>query len=51
VPYARTRDFAEITGATLKSLTKGGHISTDYVVRKYWRQVKRFFDSARVSSH
>jgi pimeloyl-ACP methyl ester carboxylesterase len=46
VPYIRTRLFAELTGATLKSLSRGGHISTDYVVRKYWARIKKFFDSA-----
>ena len=45
VPYERTRLFAEVTGAKLKSLKRGGHISTDYVVRKYWIQIKKFFDS------
>ena len=47
VPYERTRRFAEITGSKLKTLKRGGHISTDYVVRKYWQQITRFFDSAR----
>jgi pimeloyl-ACP methyl ester carboxylesterase len=46
VPYERTRLFAEVTGATLKSLKRGGHISTDYVVRRYWRQIEKFFESA-----
>jgi pimeloyl-ACP methyl ester carboxylesterase len=46
VPYERTRLFAELTGATLKSLKRGGHISTDYVVRRYWRQIEQFFESA-----
>jgi pimeloyl-ACP methyl ester carboxylesterase len=46
VPYERTRVFAEVTGATLKSLNRGGHISTDYIVRKYWAQIKKFFESA-----
>jgi dipeptidyl aminopeptidase/acylaminoacyl peptidase len=46
VPYERTRLFAELTGATLKSLMHGGHISTDYVVRRYWVQIKNFFESA-----
>jgi pimeloyl-ACP methyl ester carboxylesterase len=46
VPYERTRKFAEITGAKLKTLKRGGHISTDYVTRKYWLEIKRFFDSA-----
>lgn len=48
VPYDRTRQFAELTVAALKSIKKGGHISTDYVVRKYWAQIKRFFDSAAI---
>jgi pimeloyl-ACP methyl ester carboxylesterase len=46
VPYERTRRFAEITGSKLKTLKRGGHISTDYITRKYWPQIKRFFDSA-----
>jgi len=46
VPYERTRLFAELTGAALKSLMRGGHISTDYVVRRYWIQIKKFFESA-----
>jgi len=47
VPYHRTREFAEITGSKLRTLQRGGHISTDYVVRKYWEQIQRFFDSAK----
>jgi dipeptidyl aminopeptidase/acylaminoacyl peptidase len=46
VPYRRTEQFAKITGATLKSLAHGGHLSTDWVVRKYWLKIKRFFESA-----
>ena len=30
-----------------RRLPRGGHISTDYITRKYWPQIKRFFDSAR----
>jgi dipeptidyl aminopeptidase/acylaminoacyl peptidase len=45
VPYERTKQFSEITDAKLKTLKSGGHISTDYVVRKYWAQIKKFFDS------
>jgi len=44
VPYRRTKKFAEITGAKLKTLQRGGHISTDYVTRKYWADIKKFFD-------
>lgn len=46
VPYEGSRRFAELTGVTLKSLRRGGHISTDYVTRKYWLRIKKFFDSA-----
>ena len=47
VPYARTKKFAEITGARLKTLQRGGHISTDYITRRYWSEIRKFFDSAR----
>ena len=40
------RLFAELTGASLKSLRRGGHVNTDYVVRRYWEQIKKFFESA-----
>jgi pimeloyl-ACP methyl ester carboxylesterase len=43
VPYARTRQFAELTGIRLKTLQRGGHIRTEYVVRKYWSEISRFF--------
>ncbi len=46
VPYERTKEFAEIIGAKLKTLKSGGHISTDYIVRKYWLQIKLLFESA-----
>jgi pimeloyl-ACP methyl ester carboxylesterase len=46
VPYERTRKFAEITGAKLKTLKRGGHISTEYITRKYWPEIRRFFESA-----
>jgi len=45
VPYNGSRRFADSTGVTLKSLQRGGHISTDYITRKYWPQIKKFFDS------
>jgi pimeloyl-ACP methyl ester carboxylesterase len=45
VPYEGSEKFAEITGVTLKSLERGGHVSTDYIVRRYWAQIKKFFDS------
>lgn len=45
VPYQRAREFAKLTQAKLKSIQHGGHISTDYVVRRYWVQIKKFFGS------
>jgi len=51
VPYTRTRKFAEITGSKLKTLQRGGHISTDYVTRKYWMQINKFFETPCDQSH
>jgi pimeloyl-ACP methyl ester carboxylesterase len=48
VPYKGSEQFAKLTGVTLKSLRRGGHVSTDYIVRKYWPQIKKFFDSAGI---
>ena len=45
VPYERTRKFAEVTRIRLKSLSRGGHVSTDYITREYWREILQFFDS------
>jgi len=45
VPYLRTKRFAEVTGARLKTLQRGGHVSTDYITRRYWADIKVFFDS------
>lgn len=45
VPYERTREFAQLTQATIQTIQHGGHISTDYVVRKYWAKIRKFFDS------
>jgi predicted alpha/beta hydrolase family esterase len=47
VPYGRSKTFAATTGVKLKTLQRGGHVSTDYIVRKYWAQIKRFFDLSR----
>jgi fermentation-respiration switch protein FrsA (DUF1100 family) len=47
VPYEGSRRFAGSTGVVVKSLKRGGHVSTEYIVRRYWPQIKRFFDSAR----
>lgn len=44
VPFASVKRFADRTGVKLKSFRRGGHLSTDYIVRKYWPEIKRFFD-------
>ena len=43
VPYNSVARFAAKTGIKLKSLRRGGHISTDETVRKYWPQIQKFF--------
>jgi pimeloyl-ACP methyl ester carboxylesterase len=45
VPWRTVARFARLTGARLKLLKSGGHISTDGTVRRYWPQIKRFFES------
>jgi pimeloyl-ACP methyl ester carboxylesterase len=45
VPYRSVVKFAEITGAELKLFRRGGHLSTDMIVRKYWPQIRNFFES------
>jgi len=43
VPYKSVKKFADRTGVKLNTLQRGGHVSTDYVVRKYWGRIERFF--------
>jgi dipeptidyl aminopeptidase/acylaminoacyl peptidase len=45
VPYRSVLHFAQVTGARLKLLRRGGHLSTDLIVRKYWPQIREFFGS------
>lgn len=45
VPYRSVQKFARVTGARLKLLRRGGHLSTDLIVRKYWAQIGDFFES------
>ena len=44
VPYQTVVKFAKLTGAKLRLFRRGGHLSTDMIVRKYWRQIVRFFE-------
>ena len=43
VPYKSAKDFAERTGVKLNTLQRGGHVSTDFIVRKYWKRIEKFF--------
>jgi hypothetical protein len=45
VPYDGSVRFAKETGVVLKSLRRGGHLRTEFVVRKHWEGIKKFFDS------
>jgi esterase/lipase len=44
IPWRSVERFARHTGAKLKLLSRGGHVSTEFIVRKYWRQIERFFN-------
>jgi pimeloyl-ACP methyl ester carboxylesterase len=45
IPYRVVKAFADKTGVKLNTLQRGGHISTEWVVQKYWPRIKRFFES------
>lgn len=45
VPYNSVKGFADRTGVKLMSLRRGGHLQTEYIVQKYWAEIRRFFAS------
>jgi len=45
VPYRSVVKFARKTGVRLKLFKRGGHLSTDLIVRKYWMGIREFFES------
>ena len=45
VPYQSVKKFAARTGVKLKLFRRGGHLSTDMIVRGYWRYIREFFES------
>jgi pimeloyl-ACP methyl ester carboxylesterase len=45
VPWRSVARFARQSGAKLKLFKRGGHLSTEMIVRKYWPQIQRFFDT------
>ncbi len=46
IPWRMVERFARRGGIRLKLLARGGHLSTNRTVRKYWPQIKKFFDAA-----
>ncbi len=45
IPWRSVRDFADDAGIKLHLFARGGHLSTDRIVRTCWPQIKRFFHS------
>ncbi len=45
IPYLVVKNFADRTGVKLNFLNRGGHVSTEYIVQKYWPRIKKFFDA------
>src|SRR5579864_5523119 len=43
VPYKSVKNFADKTGVKLNSLARGGHVSTEMIVQKYWKRINKFF--------
>jgi pimeloyl-ACP methyl ester carboxylesterase len=45
IPWRVVDRFARRTGVRLKLFHRGGHLSTSYIVPKYWAQIRAFFES------
>jgi len=45
IPWKLVDGFARRAGIKLKLLSRGGHLKTEYVVRKYWLAIKQFLDA------
>ncbi|MGC2742774.1 MAG: alpha/beta hydrolase family protein, partial [Candidatus Angelobacter sp.] len=45
VPYRSVKAFADLTGIKLNSFARGGHLSTEMIVQKYWKRIEKFFES------
>jgi dipeptidyl aminopeptidase/acylaminoacyl peptidase len=44
VPYKSVKKFADRTGVKLNLFARGGHLSTEMIVLKYWKRIQKFFD-------
>jgi pimeloyl-ACP methyl ester carboxylesterase len=45
IPWRTVAGFAKRAGIKIKLLSRGGHLATQIVVKKYWPEIKRFFES------
>lgn len=45
IPWRIVDGFAKRAGIKIKLLSRGGHLSTQIVVKKHWLEIKHFFDS------
>jgi len=45
VPYRSVQQFARLTRVKLKLLRRGGHLSTDLIVREHWPQIREFLEN------
>ncbi len=44
VPWYSVERFAKITGVQLNLFARGGHLSTQDTVQRYWPRIQKFFD-------
>ena len=44
IPWRSVEKFANNTGAKLKLFARGGHGRTEFLVQKYWPEIKKFFE-------
>jgi dipeptidyl aminopeptidase/acylaminoacyl peptidase len=45
IPWKSVSGFAAVAGIKLRLLARGGHLKTEQIVRTYWPQIRRFFES------
>jgi dipeptidyl aminopeptidase/acylaminoacyl peptidase len=43
VPWRSVDKFAKKTGVKLRLFARGGHLKTEYVAQKYWKEIQGFF--------
>ena len=43
IPWRMVDRFAKKTGAPVRLLARGGHLKTEWVVQKYWKDISGFF--------